>query len=87
MPSASSPVTASALGPIAATYTGSGVPPATATGHSGARGELVAVEVDGAGVEDGPQHGEVFTQPWTVFGHEVPKAVRSGRGRRVRARG
>ena len=36
VPSASSPVTVSALGPMAATYIGIGVPPGSATGHSGA---------------------------------------------------
>ena len=35
MPSASSPVTRNAFGPIAATYTGTGVPPATRTGQPG----------------------------------------------------
>ena len=38
VPSASSPVTRNAFGPIAATYTGSGVPPATVTGHPGRAG-------------------------------------------------
>jgi len=49
VPSASSPVTRNAFGPIAATYTGTGVPPATLTGHAGRAPQFLAVKVDRSG--------------------------------------
>ena len=58
----SSPVTSNALGPIAATYIGNRCAAGNRDRPPGTRRELLAVEVDSPVVEDGPQHGQMFTQ-------------------------
>ena len=74
VPSASSPVTCNALGPIAATYTGTGVPPGTATGHPGLAVNSSPWKSTAPVSKIGPQHGQVFTQSPMVLGHAVPNA-------------
>jgi len=60
VPSASSPVTCNAFGPIAATYTGTGAPPSDLHRPSGLCADLFAAEVDRSGIEDGPQQRQVL---------------------------
>src|SRR5262245_13415568 len=78
VPSASSPVTCNAFGAIAATYTGTGVPPATRTGHPGCAVISVPLKSTAPVSKMDLSTVKCSRRRVIVLGHDIPKACRSG---------
>ena len=77
VPSASSPVTCSALGPIAATYSGIGVPPGTRTGRSGAAVSWLPWKSTEPSSSTERRTVRYSRSRCNVFAGEMPNALRS----------